>query len=62
VDVDGMDEDVLRGSQQLIRSYKPVIIVEQEQHSTHDAIAYLQREFDYKIKFQDKNKRNTVLA
>ena len=62
VDVDGMDEDVLRGSRQLIRSYKPVIIVEQEQHSTHDAIAYLQREFDYKIKFQDKNKRNTVFA
>ncbi len=52
VDVDGMDEEVLRGAQCLIREYKPVIIVEQQADSTHDAVGYLIAEFGYEIKFK----------
>ncbi len=52
VDVDGMDEEVLRGAQGLIREYRPVIIVEQQADSTHDAVGYLIAEFGYEIKFK----------
>lgn len=52
VDVDGMDEEVLRGAPGLIRNYKPVIIVEQQADSTHNAVGYLIAEFGYEIKFK----------
>ena len=60
VDVDGMDEEVLRGAYGLIRKYKPVIIVEQQTDSTHDALGYLKAEFGYEIKF--KTSLDWVLA
>ena len=60
VDVDGMDEEVLRGAHGLIRDCKPVIIVEQESDSTHNAIGYLTTEFGYEIKF--KTRIDWVLA
>ena len=60
VDVDGMDEEVLRGAQGLIRECRPVIIVEQHADSTHDAVGYLNAEFGYEIKF--KSSLDWVLA
>ncbi len=52
VDVDGMDEEVLRGANRLIQDCHPVIIVEQQVDSTHDAVGYLIAEFGYEIKFK----------
>lgn len=60
VDVDGMDEEVLRGAHGLIQKYKPVIIVEQQADSTHNAIGYLKTEFGYEIRF--KTRIDWVLA
>ena len=53
VDVDGMDEEVLRGAEQTISKYEPIIIVEEIESQgvkNHNAIGYL-TQLGYKVAY-----------
>ncbi len=53
VDVDGMDEEVLRGAEGTISKYEPIIIVEEIESQgikNHDAVGYLTK-LGYKVAY-----------
>ena len=61
VDVDGMDEEVLRGAEQTISKCEPIIIVEEIESQgikNHDAVGYLTK-LGYKVAYVDQ-KTNSI--
>ena len=49
IDVEGMEEDVLRGSEQLLKLFKPVLYVENDRLDKSEALMRLIASFDYRI-------------
>jgi FkbM family methyltransferase len=49
IDVEGMEADVLRGGEQLIKRFKPVLYVENDRLEKSEALARLIASFDYRM-------------
>ncbi|MDP9011729.1 MAG: FkbM family methyltransferase [Pseudomonadota bacterium] len=49
IDVEGMEADVLRGSEQLLKQFKPVLYVENDRLEKSEALMRLIASFDYRM-------------